>query len=77
MLLRNVGGAFLPRALVADELATGRLIEVVVEGFPASYRESALVCLKTATMSAALSDFVRVLYEEAGELVVQDRGSQD
>src|SRR5713226_3931595 len=72
MLLRNVGGAFLTRALVADELATGQLVEVTVEGFPPSYRESTLVCLKNGTMSAALSDFVAVLHEEAGELVVND-----
>jgi len=72
MLLCNVGGAFLPRSLVADELAMGRLVELAVEDFPTCYRESALVCLKTGMMSAALSDFVTMLREEAGEVVVNN-----
>jgi DNA-binding transcriptional LysR family regulator len=72
MLLRSVGGAFLPRALVADELAAGLLVEVAVEDFPTCYRESALVCLKTGTMSTALHDFITVLCEEAGELVANE-----
>jgi DNA-binding transcriptional LysR family regulator len=75
MLLRSSGGAFLTRALVADELAAGRLVEVAVEGLPTSYRESALVCLKSGAMSAALGDFVAVLREEAGELVIKDMSS--
>lgn len=77
MLLRSVGGAFLPRALVADELAAGRLVEVAVEGLPTGYRESVLVRLKSGTMSAALDDFVAVLREEAYEFVIKDRGSEN
>jgi DNA-binding transcriptional LysR family regulator len=77
MLLRSVGGAFLTRALVADELAAGRLVEVAVEGLPTGYRESVLVCLKSGTMSAALDDFVAVLREEAYEFVIKDRGSEN
>lgn len=51
-------------------------IYATAKDFPTCYRESALVCLKTGTMSAALSDFVAVLREEAGELVVKDRKSE-
>ncbi|GHO96827.1 nitrogen assimilation transcriptional activator [Reticulibacter mediterranei] len=71
MLLRGIGGAFLVRALVADDLATGHLIEVVVEDFPTIYRESALVCLQKGAMSTALHNFVDVLREEAGELAIK------
>jgi DNA-binding transcriptional LysR family regulator len=77
MLLRSVGGAFLTRALVADELAVGRLVEVAVEGLPTSYRESVLVCLKSGTMSAALDNFVAVLREEADEFVIKERGCEN
>jgi DNA-binding transcriptional LysR family regulator len=75
IVLTELGESFLLRALVADELATGRLVEIAVEDFPTCYRESALVCLKTGTMGAALRDFVAMLREEAGELVVKYMGS--
>jgi DNA-binding transcriptional LysR family regulator len=71
MLLRGIGGAFLVRALVADDLAAGHLVEVVVKDFPTIYRESALVCLQKGTMSTALHKFVEVLREEAGELAIK------
>jgi DNA-binding transcriptional LysR family regulator len=70
MLLRGIGGAFLVRALVADDLAVGRLVEVMVEDFPTIYRESALVCLQKGKMSMALHNFVVMLREEARELVI-------
>lgn len=70
MLLRGIGGAFLVKALVADDLAAGHLVEVIVEDFPTIYRESALVCLQKVTMSTALHNFVEVLREEAGELAI-------
>jgi DNA-binding transcriptional LysR family regulator len=71
MLLHGIGGAFLVRALVADDLAAGLLVEVVVEDFPTIYRESALVCLQKGTMSTALHKFVDVLREEAGALAIK------
>jgi DNA-binding transcriptional LysR family regulator len=71
MLLRGIGGAFLVRALVADDLAAGHLVEVVVEDFPTIYRESVLVCLQKGPMSTALHNFVEVLREEAGELAIK------
>lgn len=70
ILLRNIGGAFLTRALVADELATGQLLEIPVEDLPTSYRESALVCLKSNTVSPMLTDFVAMLREEAHAILV-------
>jgi DNA-binding transcriptional LysR family regulator len=70
MLLRGIGGAFLVKALVADDLAAGHLVEVIVENFPTIYRESALVCLQKVMMSTALHHFVEVLREEAGELAI-------
>jgi len=73
MLLRGIGGAFLVRALVADDLAVGRLVEVVVEDFPTIYRESALVCLQKGAMSMALRNFVAMLREEARELVIYEQ----
>ena len=72
MLLRSIGGAFLSRTLVEDAVARGSLVEVAVEDFPPSYRESALVCLKSGTLGATLQDFVATLQEEAGTLVVNN-----
>lgn len=46
MLLRGTGAAFVARASLAEELRSGKLVEVEVEDLPPTYRESALVCLK-------------------------------
>jgi DNA-binding transcriptional LysR family regulator len=71
LLLHGIGAAFLTRALVAEDLEIGRLVEVEVADLPPSYRESALVHLAhRGSLNAMLSDFVDVLREEAGELCV-------
>lgn len=59
MLLHDRGAAFLTRATVAEELQTGKLLEIEVEDFPAGCRDSALVCLKrTMPLNKLLQDFV-------------------
>lgn len=59
ILLHDLGAAFLTRATVAEELQTGRLVEVEVEDLPPGYRESALVCLKrNMPLNKVLQDFV-------------------
>jgi DNA-binding transcriptional LysR family regulator len=59
MLLRDLGAAFLTRATVAEELQTGKVVEVEVEDLPQGYQESALVCLKrNLPVSKLLQDFV-------------------
>ena len=45
LLLRGIGAAMLTRTLVADDLASGRLIEVQVSDLPVLYRDSAVVQL--------------------------------
>ena len=71
LLLHGIGAAFLTRALVAEDLEIGRLVEVEVADLPPSYRESALVHLAhRGSLNAMLSDFVDVLREEAGEICV-------
>ncbi len=45
ILLCGLGAAFVTRATVAEELQSGKLVEVEVEDVAPGYRESALVCL--------------------------------
>jgi hypothetical protein len=48
-----------PHATVAEELQTGRLVEVEVEDLPYGYQESALVCLKrNLPLNKILQEFV-------------------
>ncbi|HZU69039.1 MAG TPA: LysR family transcriptional regulator [Ktedonobacteraceae bacterium] len=69
LLLDGIGAAFLTRALVAEDLKSGRLVEVEVADLPPAYRESALVYLAhRGPLNAVLADFVEVMREEAGEL---------
>ncbi|HEY1352559.1 MAG TPA: LysR family transcriptional regulator [Ktedonobacteraceae bacterium] len=46
MLLRGLGVALVTRASMAEELRTGRVVEVEIEDLPPAYHESVLVCLK-------------------------------
>src|SRR5579875_509556 len=72
LLLDGIGAAFLPRALVAEDLKSGRLVEVEVADVPPVYRESALVHLAhRGPLNAVLADFVEVMREEAGELCIR------
>ncbi|NOK57572.1 MAG: hypothetical protein GFH27_549303n162 [Chloroflexi bacterium AL-W] len=71
LLLRGVGAAFLTRTLVADDLATGRLVEVEVNDLSPLFRESALVrSARSGELPPAVEDFVGIMQEEAGRLVI-------
>lgn len=71
LLRRGVGAAFLTRPLVADALGAGRLVEVPVAGLPPLFRESVLVRLERAgPLPSAVAEFVAVLRDEAGALLV-------
>jgi DNA-binding transcriptional LysR family regulator len=71
LLRRGVGAAFLTRTLVADDLAARRLVEVPVASLPPLVRESVLVRLaRDETLPAVITEFVAVLRDAAGALVV-------
>jgi len=58
ILLSGLGAAFVTRASMAEELRSGKIVEVEVEDLPPTYRESALVCLKrNLPLNALLRDF--------------------
>lgn len=68
ILLHNLGAAFLTRATVAEELQTGRLVEVEVEDLHPGYRESALLCLKrNRPLNRILQDFIDEINIQARE----------
>lgn len=68
LLLLGVGGAIMTRTLVGDDLATGRLVEVVVTDAPPLFRDSALFGIAGREPSPAALRFVAALREEAGAL---------
>ncbi|HLI91477.1 MAG TPA: LysR family transcriptional regulator [Ktedonobacteraceae bacterium] len=72
MLLHDLGAAFLTRAIVAEELHAGKLVEVEVEDLPPGYRESALVCLKRSMpLNKLLQDFVDEIDAQAKDARVR------
>jgi DNA-binding transcriptional LysR family regulator len=77
LVLRGQGVGFFTRALVAEDLAAGTLVEVPLRGFPAITRESALVRrLRSVPLSAAALALVVMLREEAQRLgLLRARGS--
>lgn len=74
LLRRGSGAAFLTRTLVADDLAAGRLAEVVVADLPPLLRDSVLVRLARGRLAPTMSDFVDVLRAEAGDMLVEWHG---
>jgi DNA-binding transcriptional LysR family regulator len=68
LLRRGIGAAFLTRTFVMDDLAAGRLVEVEVRDLPPLVRESTLARRARGALSAAASDFVAALREEADAL---------
>ncbi|HEU4321883.1 MAG TPA: LysR family transcriptional regulator [Roseiflexaceae bacterium] len=73
LLRRGVGAAFLTRTLIADDLAAGRLAEVPIADLPPLLRESVLVRLaRGPDLTVAARDFVAVLREEAGSMLIED-----
>lgn len=66
ILLRGLGAAFVTRASMAEELRSGKIVEVEVEDLPHAYRESALVCLKrNLPLNASLHDFTTEIDRQA------------
>jgi DNA-binding transcriptional LysR family regulator len=78
LLLRGIGAAMLTRTLVADDLASGRLVEVQVSDLPALYRDSAVVQLaRSGRLPRAAAEMVHVLRDTAaayGILQAEDGG---
>lgn len=69
MLLRGIGAAILTPISVAEELAGGQIAYITISDLPASFRDSALVCLaRGSTLSAATLDFIQVMQEEADKM---------
>ncbi|GCE46868.1 DNA-binding transcriptional LysR family regulator [Thermosporothrix hazakensis] len=68
LLLRGMGAAFLTRMTVAEDLDSGRIVQVEVKDLPPLYRESALVCLRGSTLSPAVRDFVQVMKDVAASM---------
>ena len=78
LLLRGIGAAMLTRTLVADDLASGRLVEVQVSDLPSLYRDSAVVQLaRGGRLPRAATEMVHVLRDTAtayGILQAEDGG---
>lgn len=71
ILLRGLGAAFVTRASMAEELRTGRVVEVEVEDLPPGYRESTLVCLKrNMPLHKVLQDFTHEIEMQAREILI-------
>ena len=69
LLRRGIGAAFMTRTFVMDDLAAGRLVEVMVRDLPPLLRESTLVRpARRGALATATADFVAALREEAGVL---------
>lgn len=67
MLLSGLGAAFVTRASMAEELRSGKVVEVEVTDLPPTYRESALVCLKrNLPLNALLHAFTDEIDIQAG-----------
>lgn len=72
ILLRGLGAAFVTRASVAEELQTGKLVEVEVEDLAPAYRESALVCMKRALpLNKVLQSFVDEIDIQARDICIR------
>ena len=66
ILLRGLGAAFVTRASMAEELRSGKVVEVKVEDLPPGYRESALVCLKkNLPLNTILREFTEEIDRQA------------
>lgn len=62
LILRGSGAGFLPETLVAEDLASGRLVALPLADLAPPVRELALICHAGAQpLSAATSDFVEAL----------------
>jgi DNA-binding transcriptional LysR family regulator len=73
LLRRGLGAAFLPRALVRDDLVAGRVVEVALVDALPGYRETALVCLGGASgLASPLLDFVAILSAQARRFGVSE-----
>lgn len=69
LLLHGMGAAFVPRASVADEMASGRLVAIPIVDLPPVHRETALVRLAGEhALPAAAAAFVATLRDEAGPI---------
>lgn len=65
-LQRGMGVALLPFSFVKNDLDTGRLLKLVIHQMPSFSHEMALVChVRDTKLSAAMKNFVYVLWEEA------------
>jgi DNA-binding transcriptional LysR family regulator len=72
LLRHGVGAAFLTRTLVTHDLAAGQLVALTIADLPPLTRDSALVRLaRGGPLPASVADFVALLREEAGGLVVE------
>lgn len=72
MLLNGLGAAFVTRFAVAEELRSGKLVEVEVEDLEPAWRESALVCLKRKLpLNTILRNFVDELDLQASDVRVR------
>jgi DNA-binding transcriptional LysR family regulator len=75
LLLRGMGAALLTDAVVADELADGRLVRGTIRDAVPLDRESALVRLaRGGPLPVTAQAFVRIVREEAGALVLPEAG---
>jgi DNA-binding transcriptional LysR family regulator len=72
LLLRGMGAALFTRALIEDDLAAGRLVEITLADEGPVYRDSALVRLADGRpLPAVTLAFLDVLHEEARKSGVQ------
>ncbi|GCE18317.1 LysR family transcriptional regulator [Dictyobacter kobayashii] len=73
LLRQGIGAAFITRTAIADELASGQIVEIAVQNIPPAYRESALVHLsRSHTLPAASRDFIAALRQQAGAICLPD-----
>jgi DNA-binding transcriptional LysR family regulator len=72
ILLRGLGAAFVTRATVAEELQSGKLVEIDVEDVAPGYKESALVCLKRKMpLNTILRNFVDEIDLQARDVIAR------
>jgi DNA-binding transcriptional LysR family regulator len=72
MVLRGSGAAFLTRTLVSEDLAAGRLVELVVADQSPLYRESALVRNRRVTLPGTATEFVSALQDSGTQMKILD-----
>jgi len=72
-VLSGHGGTFATRAMVASDLAAGRLRALTVVDTPPLYYENAIVALRGVSLPRAMAAFVEALRTQAHAMGAEQR----